>query len=265
MKRITLGALDYGLAFGVDRTLRTLLLEGRLSAVGCIVATDLWPREFKPLQDVAAQVGERALFGLTLALSGDRVHPLSERMQKVYGNEMPTRASLERRAMVRLLPEEILTSEIRAQVSAYTSKMGREPDFVTIRESLFDRSAIVRLVINALSLEGFSENPKIVTAIPPGLHTARIRHIATKAGFDVLPWGPPLPETEDPDELQVQLQHHFDGLSDMTFVACLPGAADDRLRRDEAPGKIAVREAHREVLASERFFHTLDERGVFLY
>ena len=34
MKRITLGALDYGLAFGVDRALRDLVEQGRLSALG---------------------------------------------------------------------------------------------------------------------------------------------------------------------------------------------------------------------------------------
>ena len=85
MKRITLGALDYAVAFGVVRTLRSLLLEGRLSAVGCLVASELWSREFKPMQDVAQKVGNRALIGVTLAFSGDRVHPHDD--QKERGHE----------------------------------------------------------------------------------------------------------------------------------------------------------------------------------
>ena len=44
MKQITLGALDYGLAFGVDRALRDLAVNGRLSAIDALVTTELWPR-----------------------------------------------------------------------------------------------------------------------------------------------------------------------------------------------------------------------------
>ena len=40
--------------------------------------------------------------------------------------------------------------------------------------------------------------------------------------------------------------------------------ADDRLRRDEPRGKIAVRECQYDVLSSDRFFHTLDKKAVFL-
>ncbi len=264
MKRITLGALDYGLAFGVDRTLRELLLGGRLSAVGCMVAGDLWTREFKPMQEVAGQLGKRALIGLTVALSGDRVRPLSKRMSEVYGGKMPSRARLERKAMLRLLPDEILIGEVQAQIEAFVSRMEREPDFIAVREGLLDRTAIVKLVIASLVKANFKTKPWIVTSMPPGLHAARLKRIAAKAGFDVLPWGPPLPETADVEELQRLLRYHFDGHADMTFVACLPGAADDRLRREETREKIAIRECQRQVLASPRFFRTLDEKDVFL-
>ena len=107
MKRITLGALDYGLAFGVDRALRELVERGRLSALGAMVATELWPREFRPLQETAEKVGKRALFGVTLAFSGDRVSPVSARMQEIYGDRMFTREQLQRRALLRLLPDHL--------------------------------------------------------------------------------------------------------------------------------------------------------------
>ncbi|MEJ8473575.1 ChbG/HpnK family deacetylase [Roseibium algae] len=264
MKRITLGALDYGLAFGVDRTLRNLLLDGRLSAVGCMVATDLWSREFKPIQEVASTLGDKAMVGLTIALSGDRVRPLSHRMAALFGADMPSRSSLERRAMLRLLPDEIIKGEIQAQIDAYRSRMNCDPDFIAVREGLLDRTAIVKLVVSTLSEAEFSKQPVLVNSVPRGLQAARVKRIASKAGFSVLPWGPPLPETDDVEQLHDFLRHHFDGLADMTFIACLPGIADDRLRRDETLKKIAIRECQQEVLSSLRFFRTLDETNVFL-
>ncbi|WP_417666593.1 ChbG/HpnK family deacetylase [Roseibium sp.] len=264
MKRITLGALDYGLAFGVDRTLRDLLLRGRLSAVGCMVGTDLWSREFLPMKEVAEELGERGLVGLTLTLSGDRAKPVSPRMAQVYGDVLPTRGAWERRAFFRMLPEEILKAEVSAQIEAYVSKMERPPDFISLREGLMDRSAIAKLVIKTIATAGLSRLPYLVTSLPPGLQAGRVRSMAKKNGIEVLPWGPPLPETEDREQLHTRLRRHFDGLTDMTFVAGVPGAADDRLRRDESREKIAIRECHREVLGSGRFFRTLDEKDVFL-
>ena len=264
MKRITLGALDYAVAFGVDRTLRSLLLEGRLSAVGCLVASELWAREFKPMQEVAEKVGNRALIGVTLAFSGDRVQPVSERMRELYQEKMPSRGSVERRAMLRLLPDEALAAEVDAQLTRFTFLMNREPDFVAVREGLLERSVIARHVFDAIDRAGFKCPPKIISPLEPGLHAKRLVRMAAKHGLQVLPKGPSLPETSVPEELHRKLRHHFDGLADMTFVHCIPGQADDRLRREESREKIAIRECQREVLGSDRFFHTLEEVDVFL-
>lgn len=264
MKRITLGALDYAVAFGVDRTLRSLLLEGRLSAVGCLVASELWAREFKPMQEVAQKVGNRALIGVTLAFSGDRVQPVSERMRELYREKMPSRGAVERRAMLRLLPDEAFAAEADAQLTRFTFFMNREPDFIAVREGLLERSVIARHVFQAIERAGFERAPKIVSPFEPGLHGRRLARIAAKKGMEVLPKGPSLPETSDPEDLHRKLRHHFDGLPDMTFVHCIPGQADDRLRREEPREKVAIRECQRAVLGSDRFFHTLEEADVFL-
>ena len=97
-----------------------------------------------------------------------------------------------------------------------------------------------------------------------GLQASRIARLAAKKGLDVLPKGPPLPETSDEEELHKKLRHHFDGLRDLSFVQCIPGTADDRLRREEPAEKIAIRECQREVLGSDRFFRTLEDANVFL-
>ncbi|MHA7774313.1 ChbG/HpnK family deacetylase [Roseibium sp. M-1] len=264
MKRITLGALDYGLAFGVDRALRELVEQGRLSALGALVATDLWPREFRPLQETVERVGKRAMFGVTLAFSGDRVSPVSARMQEIYGDRLFTREKLQRRALFRLLPDELLLEEAQAQLARYSVLMKRPPDFVAVREGLLARTAIARIVFKAIKHADYDVPPLVISPVRSGLKTIRLSRLARSHGLKMLPKADPLPETDDPEELQQLLHNHFDGMSDLSFVAAIPGRSDDRLRRDEPRKKIAIRECQYEVLASGRFFHTLEKKDVFL-
>lgn len=265
MKRITLGALDYGLSFAVDRTLRDLLRDGRLSAVCCIVAGDLWVREFKPMQELLAQLGHKALVGVTLAFSGDRVRPQSPRMRATYGEAMPKPGVWERRSLLRLLPDEILAEEAVAQLRRFADLMGRPPDLVAVRDGLLACGPFARIVLEAIDRAGFDKKPLLLSPVEPGLQARRLAKMAATRGLKVLPKGPSLPPTDQPDELHRLLRNHFDGLPDMTFVTSIPGSADDRLRRDEPRDKIAIRECQREVLASGRFFRTLDEKNVFLH
>ncbi|GAA0778965.1 ChbG/HpnK family deacetylase [Roseibium denhamense] len=264
MKRITLGALDYGVAFGVDRALRELVENGRLSAVGAIVATDLWPREFRPLQETVERVGSRAMFGLTLAFSGDRVSPVSARLQDVRGDRLFTREELQRRAFMRMLPKDLLLEEAGAQMARYAVLMKRQPDFVAVREGILARTALAKIVFQAIEQADFERPPLIISPVRSGLKTLRLSRMAAAHGLKMLPKADPLPETDKPEELHRLLHNHFDGMSDMAFVAAIPGRADDRLRRDESRAKIAVRECQYEVLSSDRFFHTLDKKYVFL-
>ncbi|MEP3429008.1 MAG: ChbG/HpnK family deacetylase [Roseibium sp.] len=264
MKRITLGALDYGLAFGVDRALRALVEKGRLSALGAMVATELWPREFRPLQETAEKVGSRTLFGITLCFSGDRVHPVSTKLQEKLGDRMFSREKLNWRAAFRLLPEDLLLEEAKAQLARYSVLMKRQPDFVAVREGLLARPGIARIVLKAIEHADFDRPPYVVASERSGRRTSRLAKMAKPYGISVLPKADPLPETSDPEELQKLLHNHFDGLTDMSFVAGIPGRADDRLRRDEPREKVAVRECQYEVLVSDRFFRTLDKTNVFL-
>lgn len=264
MKRITLGALDYGLAFGVDRALRELVERGRLSALGAMVATDLWPREFRPLQETAQKVGRRALFGVTLAFSGDRVTPVSARMQETYGDRMFSREKLQRRALLRLLPDDLLLEEAQAQLARYSVLMKRPPDFVAVREGMLARMSLARLVFKAIAQADYTEPPLVISPVRSGLKTLRLARLASAYGLKMLPKADPLPETDDQEELHRLLHNHFDGMTDMSFVASIPGQSDDRLRRDEPRRKVAIRECQYAVLASDRFFQTLDKKDVFL-
>ncbi len=264
MMRFTLGALDYGLAFGVDRALRDLAENGRLSAVGALVSTELWPREFRPFQEVAERVGQQTLFGITLAFSGDRVMPVSSRMQETYGGRMLTREKVNRRAFLRLLPDELLMDEAVAQLARYSVLMQRPPDFVAVREGLFARTSLARIVFKAIERSDFEKMPLIISPLQSGLKTLRLARLAKGFGLQVLPSSEPLPPTADTEELQQLLLNHFDGMSDRSFVAAIPGKSDDRLMREEPRKKIAVRECQYEVLRSDRFFQTLDRKNIFL-
>ncbi|GAB4527646.1 MAG: hypothetical protein Tsb0019_29690 [Roseibium sp.] len=264
MKQITLGALDYGLAFGVDRALRELVENGRLSAIGALVATDLWPREFRPLLETADKVGKRALFGVTLAFSGDRVSPVSARMQDTYGDRMFSRDKLQWRALLRLLPDELLLEEAKAQLARYSVLMKRPPDFVAVREGMLARTSLARLVFKAIQHADYPEPPLVISPARGGLKPRRLARLAKSFGLRVLPKADPLPETDDPEELHRLLHNHFDGMADMSFVAAIPGQSDDRLRREEPRRKVAIRECQYEVLASDRFFRTLEKKDVFL-
>ncbi|MBO6507689.1 MAG: ChbG/HpnK family deacetylase [Roseibium sp.] len=264
MKRITLGALDYGLAFGVDRALRALVEQGRLSALGALVATELWPREFRPLQETVEKVGNRALFGVTLAFTGDRVSPVSSRMQEVYGDRMWSREKLQRRALMRLLPDDLLLNEAQAQLARYSILMKRQPDFVAVREGLLERTSLARIVFKAIIHADYPKPPLVISPVRSGLKPLRLSRLAKSYGLEMLPRANPLPEISDPEELHRLLHNHFDGMTDRSFVAAIAGRSDDRLRRDEHRKKIAIRECQYEVLSSDRFFRTLDKKDVFL-
>ncbi|MEP3048508.1 MAG: ChbG/HpnK family deacetylase [Roseibium sp.] len=264
MKRITLGALDYGLAFGVDRALRALAEKGRLSALGAMVATELWPREFRPLQETAEKVGSRTLFGITLCFSGDRVHPVSTKMQEKLGDRMYSREKLMWRAAFRLLPEELLLEEAKAQLARYSVLMKRQPDFVAVRDGLLASPGITRIILKAIDHADFARPPYVISPAQSGIRASKLARMAKPYGITILPRADPLPETSDPEELHRLLHNHFDGLTDMSFVTGIPGRADDRLRRDEPHDKVAIRECQYEVLASDQFFRTLDKKNVFL-
>lgn len=264
MKRVILGALDYGVSFGVDRTLRELLANARLSAVGCLPASPLWSREFKPMQEVASEVGDRALVGVTLAFSGDRVHPVSKRMQSTNGFYMPSSSKWARRAFFRMLPDEVLEAEAAAQLERYSQLMEREPDFVAVRDGLLAHGPVAKLVIRAIQSQNYETSPALLSPDMSRSVEKRLQKLGSKAGLRVLSKGPPLPPVKDPSVLQQKMKSHFNGLQDMSFVISIPGKADDRLRREEPREKIAIRECQREVLSSNQFFQTLVEKDIYL-
>ncbi|WP_439529916.1 ChbG/HpnK family deacetylase [Pannonibacter sp.] len=265
MKRITLAAVDYGLAFGIDRALRDLLSKGRLSAVGCLVASDLWTREYKPLREVADEVGGHGLVGLTAVLSGPGLKPQSQRWLSTFGEAFKSPAWYARRSVTGLLPDEVIVAELEAQIVRFQDYWGAAPQFLTLRNGLIRHRPVARLLLAALENQSVAPLPLLVYPQADGWEARRFARFAARHGLDTLPCGPRLPDLEDEAALQAALRLHFDGLPDRAVVVCRPGEADDRLRRLERQTQVEQREVQRRVLASQTFFNTLAEKDIFLY
>jgi hypothetical protein len=185
-------------------------------------------------------------------------------MQEACGDRMYTREQLNRRAFFRLLPDEMMLDEALAQLTRYSVLMQRQPDFVAVREGLLSRMSIARIVFKAIERADFDRPPLVISPLRSGLKTLRLARLAKGYNLKMLPMAEPLPQTDDVEELHALLLNHFDGMSDRSFVVAIPGKSDDRLMREEPRKKIAIRECQYEVLASNRFFQTLDRKDVFL-
>jgi predicted glycoside hydrolase/deacetylase ChbG (UPF0249 family) len=120
---LALCADDIGLVAGAAETALRLAARGRLNAASCVTTTPRWG------SDAALLVGSSfgAELGLHFNLSEGR--PLSAALARHW----PTLPGLTRLlvlAPLGALPLAAIGAEWRAQVDAFTSAIGREPDFV---------------------------------------------------------------------------------------------------------------------------------------
>jgi len=268
MKRILLTSVDYGLAFGVDRALRGLVAEGRLSAVGCLVVSDLWSREYLPLRDCVDAAPHRTRVGVTLTLT--RPHaPLSVKGRSRFGEALPGRGWWRRRDALRLVPRDVLVDEVEAQLTCFEEYYQRPPDFLHVADELLALPRIAHVVLRTASLR--RHRPLIVT---PRLHAdggvearfaRRFRRFAERYTLRVLPRGPAFPDVACAEAQQTHLRRGLAGVEDLAVVTCRPGTVDDRLRRLEPLARQDVREAQLAFLSGEAFPLLLVETDTFLF
>ncbi|MCC4244152.1 ChbG/HpnK family deacetylase [Stappia indica] len=262
MKRILLTSADYGLAFGVDRALRELISAGALSAVGCLVVSDLWSREYLPLRDTVDSVRHRTLVGLTLTLTRPFA-PLSMRARGQFGSRFPKARWWRLWGALRLLPDEMLAEEVEAQLTCFEEFYQRPADFVHVADELLAVPALARVVLKQVALRRWP--PRIVMPQLGPRAATRFARTARDAGLKVLERGPDFPETID-EAVHVQhLRRGMDGLSDRTVVFCQPGEIDDRLRRVEPRARLDTRSAQFAFFRGDTFPLLLMEKDIFLY
>src|SRR5215217_5493703 len=125
MRRIWLCADDYGIAPGVNAAIRDLVARGRLNATSVmVVAPSFSPAELNAL----VEAGDCAI-GLHLTLTGP-FKPLTAGFAPLAnGSFHPVQAML-RLALLRRLDAGALRREVDAQVVAFTTALGRPPNFL---------------------------------------------------------------------------------------------------------------------------------------
>lgn len=124
MKRIVLGADDYGQAEAVSRGIIDLILADRLTATSALVTFDHWPTHARWLLPCR----EKAALGLHLNLTEGK--PLSAGFRKHYGETFPALGRLLLRASLGQLQQAVVVEELNAQLEAFKSAMGFYPAYL---------------------------------------------------------------------------------------------------------------------------------------
>ncbi|MEI2386396.1 ChbG/HpnK family deacetylase [Breoghania sp. JC706] len=264
MKRIVLTALDYGTAFGVDRAIRALLADNRLTAVGCVAASDRWPREYLPLRDQVETVARRTRVGLTLALARPYA-PVSDPAREALGPRFPAPRYYSLRAPLGLLPSMALKAEIEAQFQRFQDYYGRQPSFVALADGLDRNAGIVKLVVEVMAERYREDWPEFLFTQPERLRSRLLARRIRKFGGDVNREAVSLPMTNDPKELHRFFWRGLEGRSDGTTVWCSPAQADEHLRSLAARSEIEARETQFAYLDSPDFLLALTEKDIFLF
>jgi hypothetical protein len=268
MKRIQLTSPEYGLTFGIDRALRQLAQDGLLSAIGCVVVSDLWSREYLPLRDTVDAVRHHTRIGLTLTLTGAHA-PLSVRARELFGEQLPRPRWWRWRDWLRLVPDEVLAEEVDAQFTCFEEFYQRPAEFLHVGDDLLACPRIARVVLKQTGLRRvrpaivspFAERPPV----RPGRAEKRLVRVARENGLKVLPRAPSFPETGGREALEQHVWRGLNGQEDGSVVLCHPGEVDDRLRRSEPRAAQEVRETQLDFLKSQAFSLLIVEKDIFLH
>jgi predicted glycoside hydrolase/deacetylase ChbG (UPF0249 family) len=129
LRPIWLCADDYGIAPGVSKAIRDLVVRGRLNATSAMtVAPSLDRAEAEALKALNAG-SRRVAIGLHVTLTG-KFRPLSADFQPLRGGTFVSLAELMVRGRLGLLDTSLLEAEIATQLGAFVSRFGQPPDFV---------------------------------------------------------------------------------------------------------------------------------------
>ena len=128
-RHIWLCADDYGIAPGVNRAIRDLILRGRLNATSVMVVAPSFSRSEALSLAILNTGAARTAIGLHLTLTAP-FRPLSAGFRPARDGAFLPVSHLLRRAMLRRLSRSLLAAEIEAQLAAFSTAFGRASDFV---------------------------------------------------------------------------------------------------------------------------------------
>lgn len=128
-RRIWLCADDYGMAPGVNRAIRELILNRRLNATSVMMAASHIGADEVDALEMLNSGETRAALGLHVTLTAP-FKPLSNGFAPLRDGAFPPINEMMRLAMTRRLTPEAFTIEIATQLQAFVSAFGHLPDFV---------------------------------------------------------------------------------------------------------------------------------------
>ena len=273
-RRIWLCADDYGMAEGVNRAIRELILRGRLNATSVmVVGAAIGRAEVAALQDAAAG-SPRCAIGLHATLTAP-FRPLTMHFRPLNGGLFLPFPKMLRSGLLRRLDPGLIEDELAAQLAAFKELFGRAPDFVDGHQhvQLFPqvREAFLRAVKEAAPaawvrqcgrLQPLARLLGAPKALVLDVLSAQFRKRAAAAGIAFNPaFGGAYDFSKAPD-FGGLMGGFLDGLPDGGLVMCHPGFVDETL---ESLDPLTIqREAEHAYLASDRFPTLLSANKVTL-
>lgn len=274
---IWLCADDYGISRAVSDAIRDLFVRRRINATSVMVVAPGFDRSEAATLAVLDAGGARRAVGLHVTLTAP-FKPLTAGFGSGHGGAFLPLKEMFQRAMLRRLSRRSLDAEIRAQIEAFKSAFGRDPDFVDGHQHVHQfpqvRDAFLRAVKEAAPgawVRQCGRAPMPLSrrfADKKGLLldmlSRSFRSRAAALGVAVNPafagtYDFAAPEVPD---FAALFPRFLEGLPAGGLVMCHPGKVDAELRQLDP--LTDQREREYAYFASEEFPALLDARGVTL-
>lgn len=254
LRKIVLCADDYGLAPGVSRGIRKLLVQRRLTATSCMT---VYP-EFADEGPLLRPFFETADIGLHFTLTSDR--PLSSVLIAGWFRRLDSNA---------------VRGDLDRQLSAFTSVMGRPPSYIDghqhvhllphVREAVAAAArqigAYVRVTSEPINQAMFT-GPAPIDSAYLSWSAQPLARLAAQSGVRTNTGYRGTRSFREQESYRDLFRRMISGARSGTIVCCHPGFVDDILvSRDPIH---AAREAEFEYLAGDGFPQDLAAAGLQL-
>ncbi len=274
-RRIWLCADDYGVASGVNRAIRDLIVRGRLNATSVMVAAPSFARPEAVALAILNSGAPRAAIGLHLTLTAP-FRPLSKDFAPLRDGAFPPLETLMGAALVRRIERTRLAAEIAAQLKAFAAAFGRPPDFIDghrhvhllpqVREEVLLAAkhqapdAWVRQCGGARTLVTRLGDPK---GLLIDLLSRAVRARARALGVPTNPAFAGTYNFTSRADFAAAFARFLAGMPDGGVIMCHPGHVDDELKRLDP--LTDLREQEYAYLAGDAFPAMLAAQGVVLH
>lgn len=264
---VVLCADDFALSPGVSQAIITLLEGERLSATSCMTLTTGWPH----LAPLLRSLTHRVDLGLHLTLTA--LNPLGAMPHLAPKGHLPQLSTLMRLAFTGQLDAIEIAAELRRQLGAFVTALGREPDFIDGHQHVHVLPTIREQTLALLSQPSLAAAKTYLRV--PWEHPQRILRRGTCIGRSLLISALASPLRRAAQRLAIPTNNGFGGVRDFdptadfrhcfrktlqvaapaSIIMCHPGHVDEELCAADPVTK--SREQEFAYLASDAFLEDL--------